>query len=113
MDSIINRHIEIYHEDYDDSDRYFDFFYKFYKNISKYIYNKVYDILDNNNFVDFFDFCVKHMNREIVDDIILSRDIEQLHQDLSCHMISNDDYVDYDESPDADEVKSTINSKHR
>lgn len=116
MTNLINRHVEIYHEDYDDIDRYFDFLYKFYKNINEYIYDKAYGILDNNNFVSFFDLCVNHMNHVIVDDMILSHDIEQLRHDFGCQTILNNNYVDYDEyiePPLVDETESITNSKRR
>jgi hypothetical protein len=62
--------VEQYHHMYDDHDRYFNFMYDVHETLVDTLKDAY--ILDRETFTDFFNFCLTHMNRNVVDATLIS-----------------------------------------
>lgn len=100
-------HIELYYTEYDDTDRYFDFIYDVYMGINKFITVNFYTVLDNNNFIDFFEFMLHHINHQLVDDLIISCHLEKLKHE------SGHNFIDFCSSTSDDLIISGHLEKFR
>jgi hypothetical protein len=96
MGSIADQYVGRYYNEYDETDRYFDYVYDIYEQMSALIEEQGLYLLDDNNFADFFTFYTKHMNRELVDQQIISTYLRQLQHELgkSVGEIKYDEYID-------------------
>lgn len=92
MDCVEENFVERYYEEYDDNDRYFDFIHDFYDLIHQYLTDRSIYILNENNFCDFFELCLNHMNRQEVDDYIISKNLKRLNHTNKDHNV-----VEFDE----------------
>jgi hypothetical protein len=81
-DNFIDNYLANYNDAYDDQDRYGDFIYDFYETIGQYAEDRSICLLNRNNFDDFFSFCVEHINTEVVDNEIQTREITRLQREI-------------------------------
>jgi hypothetical protein len=82
MTSLTEDFIERYYDEYDDTDRYFDYVHKLYEHITSFSEEHSLLILDNNNFSDFFEFCVDHMNYDVIDHRLINAHIGKLRHEV-------------------------------
>lgn len=72
-------HTEIYYDSYDETARYFDLIHSTYQSMMEYVDEHLLLILNRNKFDDFFSFYMDHMNKDLVDNIQLSKQVKKLH----------------------------------
>lgn len=85
MSALGQQYVERYYREYDDSDRYFDLIYDLYEQIQE----SQQGILNNNKFEDFFNFCISHMDRNKVDEMIINQHLVQLSHEIGCRLSFN------------------------
>uniref|UniRef100_A0A6C0BJQ5 Uncharacterized protein n=1 Tax=viral metagenome TaxID=1070528 RepID=A0A6C0BJQ5_9ZZZZ len=71
-----------YYHEYDDYDRYFDLIYDMYQEMCTTGDQFAMQMTSTHSFSDFYDLCLKKMNRRVVDTVILSETLQQLEHDL-------------------------------
>jgi hypothetical protein len=99
MSSIAEQYVERYYNEYDDTDRYFDYVYDIYEHMNSLIEERGLCILDNHSFTDFFSFYIKHMNRDLVDQYITSAHLRQLRRELgkSVGEITHENHIEFND----------------
>jgi hypothetical protein len=78
MSELGRQYIEMYYNEYDDSDRYFDIIYDLYEKV----HDSCVPLLNNDSFQAFFDFCMENIDRTILDDYIIKTHILGLSREL-------------------------------
>ena len=81
-DHFVNSYLNRYHAG-DASDRYFDFIHRLYEQIETYREDNACCVLDRNDFSEFYDFCVKHMNSELIDQTIQNKEVTEIQKEVS------------------------------
>lgn len=70
----MENHIETYYNAIDDESKYSDIISDWFNELHQYIDEYGIDLLDYDEYTDFFQLCIRHINRELVDSLILSFD---------------------------------------
>ncbi len=82
---------------HDNNGKYFDYVYDFHKNIHQHINERLMFILNRDNFNDFFDFCLDHMNKPIMNGQINIERNRQINAEFKLPKIetiqSDDEYI--------------------
>lgn len=93
-DDFIEMYLSNYNNTYDDQDRYGDFIYDLYDSVNQSVDERSLLILDHNKFNDFFDFCMEHINNDVVDNDIQTRGINHLQREIGhrkAEIVDNDE----------------------
>lgn len=104
-DSFIANYLENYNDVYDDQDRYGDLIYDFYDAIGQYAEDKSLCILNHNNFNDFFSFCIEHIDTEVADNDIQTREINRIQKEIGHLMKNKVDFVEEERDFPFDQVQ--------
>jgi len=95
--------IHNYEKVYDDHDRYFDLLFDLYTDMHDYIDEHSLLVLDKDRFTDFYEFCLKNLNRSHVDEEQISERLKQIHEQIREtgetleESLEDDDYLDEEE----------------
>lgn len=78
MDNIKNLVIDRYYNEYDNVDRYFDLVCDIYPVFQEHVQSFLGDI----PFDQFFDFITQHLNRRIVDPLLIQNHLKGLKREI-------------------------------